>query len=135
MTNNLMPDEFLQAYLHAALWSTNDESDPETGGDPMGKNYGLEDISPGTIANMRADCEKFWAENAQHITEESCLRYLGESGIIGRAGHDFWLTRNGHGAGFWDGDWREPEETLLTNACKAYPEVDLYVGDDNKIYD
>lgn len=23
-----------------------------------------------------------------------------------RIGHDFWLTRNGHGAGFWDGDWK-----------------------------
>ena len=50
------------------------------------------------------------------------------------AGHDFWLTRCGHGAGFWDGDRPEPAATVLTKASKAYGEVDLYIGDDGKVY-
>lgn len=49
------------------------------------------------------------------------------------AGHDFWLTRCGHGAGFWDGDWPEPAATALTEASKAFRNVDLYVGDDGEI--
>jgi hypothetical protein len=50
------------------------------------------------------------------------------------AGHDFWLTRNGHGAGFWDGDWTEPAATILTNAAKAFDECNLYLGDDQAIH-
>ena len=46
--------------------------------------------------------------------------------------HDFWLTRNGHGVGFWDRDLGEVGDKL-TKACE-YTEVDLYVGDDNKLY-
>ncbi len=50
------------------------------------------------------------------------------------AGHDFWLTRCGHGAGFWDGDWPEPAASVLTEASKEFGNVDLYVGDDGQIY-
>jgi len=48
--------------------------------------------------------------------------------------HDFWLTRNGHGAGFWDGDWDDETGKRLTTISKKYVEIDLYVGDDGKIY-
>jgi hypothetical protein len=48
-------------------------------------------------------------------------------------GHDFWLTRNGTGAGFWDGDWFEGEK--LTEAAKAFGNFDLMVDhDDGTIY-
>ena len=37
-----------------------------------------------------------------------------------RIGHDFWLTRNGHGAGFWDGDWDEDFEKLACDVCEEF---------------
>ncbi|OQM74930.1 hypothetical protein [Manganibacter manganicus] len=49
------------------------------------------------------------------------------------AGHDFWLTRCRHGAGFWDGDWPEPAATILDNAAKAFGNADLYIGDGGKV--
>lgn len=46
-----------------------------------------------------------------------------------QAGHDFWLTRNGHGAGFWDRGHisDEADEALerLTEASKPYGSCDL----------
>lgn len=114
-------DKFLQAYIVAALWSSMDESTP-AGGDPLDTNYSLADLAPETLARMQADCEQFQAENAHDI-----------EGREEQAGHDFWLTRCGHGSGFWDGDWLEAGERL-TEACRKYPEVDLYVGDDGLIY-
>jgi hypothetical protein len=53
--------------------------------------------------------------------------------------HDLWLTRNGHGAGFWDGDYRDRETGIdigqkLTELAKTYSSVDVYVGDDGQIY-
>src|SRR5579863_1607678 len=56
-------DKLLQAYIAAALWSSNDESTP-AGGEPFDKNYSPEDLAPETIEMMKADCNRFRAENA-----------------------------------------------------------------------
>lgn len=138
-------DTFTTAYIDAALWSTSaelgrcatcnndaaqtqDDRCATCGGDVRGTDrsmddlgFSVEDIDADTLAKMVADCARFQAEN--DLSE----------GTDKRAGHDFWLTRNGHGAGFWDGDWPETGDTL-TEACKAYGEVYLYVGDDGRIY-
>jgi hypothetical protein len=107
-------DTFTKAYLEAALWSSTDDN-----GKPF--DSGDYELATATLAAMVADCERFQAEN--DLSE----------GTDEQAGHDFWLTRNGHGAGFWDGDWPESGDKL-TEACKAWPEVSLYVGDDRRIY-
>ena len=126
------PQEFFDAYVMTALWSSNDESD-ESGGNPLDQNYGVSDISDETLNIMRADCNKFWRDN-QHDLECEGVKFGPDFGQDGRAGHDFWLTRNHHGAGFWDGDWPEPQASRLTQAAHAYCERYLYVGDDGLIY-
>lgn len=134
MTTKL--DAFTRAYITMALWSSNDNSD-ESGGNPLDQNYSESDIAPKTLERMAADCERFQADNAETLSaaietgEVSCGPDFDETE---RAGHDFWLTRNGHGAGFWDGDWPAPYDELLTRAAKLYAETDLYVGDDGLIY-
>lgn len=46
----------------------------------------------------------------------------------------FWLTRNGHGAGFWDGDWSEPFATIACDICGHMGESLSYLGDDNLLH-
>ncbi len=53
-----------------------------------------------------------------------------ESDVWDLAAHYFILTRNGHGAGFWDGGWSEPMATKLTNLCKKFGEIEVYLSDD-----
>lgn len=116
-------DDMLSGYLSTALWSTNDQSD-ERGGRPMDENYSLDDIDPETIARAEKDCADFEAKAGNLL-----------DGLdMGTVGHDFWLTRNGHGAGFWDGDYEKSVGDALTKISKEFGEVDLYVGDDGKIY-
>lgn len=123
-------DDFTEAFFEAALWSSNDESD-ESGGEPLDKNYGVDDFDPKCRAALEAECEAFQADWSEHFGAcHNARRYGGAAS----AGHDFWLTRCGHGAGFWDGDWDEPAASVLTQASKAWGEVDLYVGDDGKVY-
>jgi len=123
-------NKFTQAYIDCALWSSNDESN-ESGGQPMDLTYEPEDISQDTLNWMITDCKKFQNDNAEDIVKrDDTLKYTCEE----YAGHDFWLTRNGHGAGFWDGDWPEKVGERLTKASKEYGECHLYVGDDGKIY-
>lgn len=125
-------DTFTKAYITTALWSSTDENDR-----PLDENYDESDLAPEALASIVADCARFQAENGD------TLRAAIETGKVtcgpdfdeyGRAGHDFWLTRNGHGAGFWDGDWPEPFDEQLTEASKAFGECNLYVGDDGKLY-
>jgi len=122
------PDNmFLLAYVEAALWSSTDDNE-----DPLDGNYGIEDIDPGTMRRMRADCAKFLRENEDDINAGSLDDSVDDDE---KAGHDFWLTRCGHGAGFWDGDWPSPADKRLTDAAHAFGEVNLYVGDQGKISD
>jgi hypothetical protein len=129
-------DEFTTAYIEAALWSTNDES-TESGGDPMDENYSVSDIAPETLSKIIADCAKFQSDQATLLVDENCVyRSPNDTAhsTLAQAGHDFWLTRCGHGCGFWDGDWSEPAASVLTTASQRFGNVDLYVGDDGKIY-
>jgi hypothetical protein len=117
-------DTFTCAYIECALWSTTDESTPQ-GGEPLDDNYSSDDIAPETLAKMQADCDAF-RDDAKIV---ACIGDDDE-----RAGRDFWLTRNGHGAGFWDGDWPEPDSDYLTDHAHSFGDFDLYIGDDGKIH-
>lgn len=111
-------EPFIDSYVETALWSSTEDS-----GEPLDKNYGREDIATETLEKMRGDCLDFLT-----------LYWDDVSSDMGRAGHDFWLTRNHHGAGFWDGDWPEELGRILTDAAHVYGGLDLYVGEDNMVH-
>ncbi len=118
-------DEFTKAYMLAALWSSDDESDPR-GGNPMEDNYSMSDIEQKSWDKIVDDCAKFQEQHAK-LLEASGLS-------VEQAGHDFWLTRNRHGSGFWDRDLPDEIGDALTEAAHAFGETGLYVGDDGQIY-
>jgi hypothetical protein len=129
---------FFRAYVGTALWSTDDESD-ESGGEPLDRNYDIDDLAPTARESMLRDCATFYTANSEHIhCDDAPLSRDFEGSIAAReaamAGHDFWLTRCGHGAGFWDGDWPEPAASILDKAARQFGNVDLYVGDDGRIH-
>jgi hypothetical protein len=52
------------------------------------------------------------------------------------AGRDIWLTRQGHGAGFWDGDWDATGHArAYTDAAKALGETMLEIIADDEEFD
>jgi hypothetical protein len=54
--------------------------------------------------------------------------------VVEYAGHDFWLTRNGHGCGYWDGDWPKGVAEGLDRLARSFGAFDLYLGDDGLIH-
>ncbi len=118
-------DPVLYQYLRTALWSSNDESTPE-GGDSMDQNYDVDDIAP----------------EAVQLAQQMILKFQKAAGKLldgldmTRVAHDLWLTQNGHGAGFWDGDYEDPPGLgdKLTEIASALGEITPYVGDDGVIY-
>ena len=115
-------DSFTRQYLVTALWAGLDD---ET---PLDKNHDLSDIAPETVQKAAEDCARFQEENAADLADD--LADIDDE----QAGHDFLLTRNHHGAGFWDRGYPEPLATRLTDASHAFGEVWFYVGDDGRIY-
>lgn len=124
-------DRMVRQYLETALWSSNDESTPQ-GGVPLDRNYEISDISKESVERAKADCQKFY-DQAEVI--------LGKNGdeIISldetKLGHDFWLSRNRHGAGFFDADYLDDEmKDALQDLAESFGEVNLIVGDDEVLY-
>lgn len=112
---------------------------------PLDANYGPEDIDAGTLVRMIEDCARFRSQNRLCLPVYESAREHGEWSGQELAGHDFWLTRNAHGTGFWDrfSKHREGKKTFawigdrLAAQCGwrgNYKEVSLYVGDDGKIH-
>ncbi len=127
-------DEFFLHYMIAALWSS---TDVVNGEDVELDTFEIEDIHPDTKEKMRADCDRFIDANFADLAEANSL-YVKRDGYgpAALAGHDFWLTRCGHGTGFWDRNLDEVGDRLH-KACghgTAFPNVDLYIGDDGKIH-
>lgn len=110
-------DDFTRAYIEAALWSSTDNSDP-SGGDPLDLNYDVGDLTSAALDRAIKDSKSFQKDNA---------KLLAQAGDEAQNGHDFWLTRNRHGAGFWDRGYGEVGDKL-TEAAHAYGSVDLVVS-------
>lgn len=111
-------DEMFEGYVTCALWSSTDDNDV-----PLDRGYGPDDIDADTLDAMRDDCKSFAESNVDDLAGMDA----------GQAGHDFWLTRNHHGAGFWDRGLGDRGDRL-TEASRPFGESDLYVGDDGTVY-
>lgn len=133
-------DDFTRAYIVCALWTGIEypedhemaDRDKDYSGDPS-------ELDQATLESMMTQCKEFQAQASAIIAAADatgeCERGPDCDTALARAGHDFWLTRNGHGAGFWDGDWPEPYATQLDDLSKVFGESDLYRGDDGLIYE
>jgi hypothetical protein len=114
-----------RSLLRTALWSSCDD-----GGTPLdAAGYTPDDIHPDTREEMEGDLRDFVESNAEPIRR---LRDNFADCTPERIAHDFWLTRNRHGAGFWDRGYGEDGDAL-TEAAHAYGTVDLCVGDDGRL--
>ena len=118
-------DAVTEQYLVTALWSSTDDD-----GEPLDSDFGVVDFAPVALAQARTDVSDFLAYNADLIAQAKSLQPDYDDTNVA---HDFWLTRNRHGAGFWDRGLGAVGDELTANA-HAHGSVDLYVGDDGKVY-
>lgn len=113
--NGIEVDEFTLGYLEAMFFTEDEE---------LGQDTTIYTIDNNTLTRIVADCAKFQAENS-HL--------LAFAGADDYNGHDFWLSRNGHGAGFFDRGYGSAGQKLH-QAAKVYREFYVYLGDDNLVH-
>lgn len=142
MVDRLRLPDLLLGYVECALWSSSagiewdeekqdfvEASEDDTSFESH--NFDVDDIDDASLEAMAKDCADFEEANGRLL--EIASRQSGRT--LRDHGHDFWLTRNGHGAGFWDRGYRLGLGDALTEAAQAYGSSDLYYGDDGKVHE
>jgi hypothetical protein len=117
MARNLPSDPFLRSYLECA------------------ERCGLLPMEDGreTIEALELAVSPHWTDTALASAKADCDAFLAECGHIAeadlsRAGHDFWLSRNGYRAGFWAGDWKK-DGAAFTKTADTFGTCYVYFDD------
>ena len=118
-------DSFTQGYVQGIFFTESGDDDGKLGWDAN-----VSDLAPVARARIIEVCRDF----QDSMKAELAHAYeIDSSQDDERSGVDFWLTRNGHGAGFWDRGLGTVGDELSA-AAHVYGEEYLYRGDDGLIY-
>jgi hypothetical protein len=120
-------DAITHQYLYTMLWS---DSRSETDDTSILETHSVDEVDAGARAEVRADVSQFIFALVTS-GDAKALQMVVENPE--QAGHDLFMTRNGHGCGFWDGDW-DPCGDVLTRIAKDMGEQHAYVGEDDYVY-
>ena len=111
---------FARGYVDCALWASPDDGDD---GKPLDATYSVTDIDGDAIAKMAAECRAF------ELLQAEDLDAADDAGRdSAHCGHDLFLSRNGHGTGFWDNDLGDVGDRLHAAAQSLGGSI-LYVTD------
>lgn len=119
-------NKMTNSYLFCAIWCGTDSDNND---EPLDKNFDVDDFIEESKKIASEDCEKFYKESKK-IIEKVMEKHNVE---ISSIGHDFYLSRNGHGAGFFDRGWGKLGDYLQIAARRykeTYVEID---SDDNSL--
>jgi len=118
-------DMFVFGYLKGATWADTPEEDitwNEHGGE---FNMAMPDLcfTNRAVKRAKADCQRFLDSGARKVIETISGDHWESAGI------DLWLTRQGHGAGFWDRPelYGHDESKELSDLAHRMGETGLYV--------
>jgi hypothetical protein len=120
-------DAIVDGYLTCQLWVGHDMDREDT---MLDENYGREDISEAYVDKVR---EELLAVVTDHpLAVRMYLNSRERTGYDRNElfGHDFYLTRERHGAGFWDRGLGELGN-YLTDIAHAYGEAEQLWDDGN----
>ena len=118
-------DAAVRQYIQTALWATTDHGTNT----PLDKTYSESDLAEGGYDAIQDEVTAFFG-----VPEVAALTEDWTREEYTQAAHDFFLTRNGHGAGFRDGHWPDDEEQVLYKVANGKGSHEPYVGDDGMIY-
>ena len=124
-------------YLETALWSSHDWDDMDDSDNPthFDENYCVADFTDEAADIARKECEYFvHLLECYNPLDCNLLEQALEFGDYEQLGHDLWLTRNGHGCGFWDGDYGDKLGRKLTDECKPYGGQHVLIDENGKLH-
>ncbi|QAU07332.1 hypothetical protein SEA_NOSILAM_91 [Gordonia phage NosilaM] len=123
-----------RGYVDALCWTQPDYyGDGDDNGDGEDRTlrdlgYGYGDLHPGTRDRITAELSAVVAAHPLAVRMYGAARTFnaGDGDVWEHFGHDYLLTRDGHGAGFWDRGLGDLGEYLSTIAGNAGDHVELW---------
>lgn len=114
--------EIYQGYIEAVCWLNDDE-----------REVGMSDAELSDAELSDAAKKAIYKDCCAFFDKAWSLLYKDEYAFeLEQAGYDFYLTRNGHGVGFWDRGLGQLGDQLTTIA-KSFGQDEYYLSDDNQI--
>ena len=119
-------------YLECAIWTEEERLKEEN---TEGYEGEIKDLIPEADLNIHN-----FSDNSKIKAYEDIklfLKYAGNAvdGIDEeQLGHDIWLSRNGHGAGFFDRGYDDEIEKKLMDSAHKIGGTYVYLGDDGLLY-
>jgi len=93
--------------------------------EPLDHYFEIDDFTVESLRKASEDVANFF----DHLEEEGLLDEARRHADDEQIAYDFWLTRNGHGAGFWDGDYGDELGKTLTEICAGYSNQHVFVDE------
>ena len=117
---------FITAYSECARWASKDDNDSEWDGRCFSEDF---------TKHATIDCLAFLRRVECYLCTIDGKEGT-EYSIWEQAGHDFFLTRCGHGTGYWDRPeiYTETYAKMFTKMVEGFGNADVYAGDDGLLY-
>lgn len=117
-------EQMVNGYIECMMWSSPIDSSDGDDATFRDFDYDIEDFEATALHDTIMDCFEF-ACNTHHMWTLKD----GTRASAAQIGHDFWLTRNHHGAGFWDGDYQFHHGEAMTAAAQRFKELNPFLLD------
>lgn len=124
--------DLVAGYVDAMLWAEHTEHDGKDQGSFESCGYAQDDIALSAAKEIVRDCQAFCEIHSTLWEFDAQGNPLAEKADLYAIGQNFYLSRNGHGAGFFDSGMSEAR--ALQQAAKTYGTQGLYLGDNGKLY-
>lgn len=137
-TTKLNIKKIMDNYLECAIWTEEDTLKGDEESQISGKyseDSELKDLEERTWLNIHNFTDDSIIKAYEDI--KKFLEYAGDAvNDIDeeQLGHDIWLTRNHHGAGFFDRGYDDEIEKVLMDSAHKLGEESIFVDDDGKLH-
>ena len=101
--------------------------------DHLDDHFCINDFTVELLERAERDCVKFFDRAKAAGLIERAHRFADDTTIA----YDFWLTRQGHGAGFWDGNYRDDVDDVgsaLSPVAVEFGECSVIIGEDGRVH-
>lgn len=120
-------DEFTKAYIECLYFTDSGENFDPDAEENEGQFHPESPLSKEARDKCKDDCKLFQSANRKLLKSAYKTGYTPE-----QAGHDFWLTRNGHGLSYLDRELGSVGEKL-DKVAKVYGCVWPYQSEEGKV--
>jgi len=132
-TTNYQHNTMRNSFLNTLLWSSSDDN-----GEPLDREYSISKIDNTEVID-RVICQfvSMVEEDPVLISLDNIEQVTGND--RDKIAHDLCLTINGHGAGFWDGDYSSDGigssivGDRLTAIARSFTEIGLYESNNDRL--